>query len=66
MSREQQMQVRKLCDQKGIKPAMKQTSAEARIAALEAHLGMISQPKGDAKQEGLTKQHRGGTKGILD
>ena len=36
MSREQQMPIRKLCEQQGINPATKQTSAETRIAALEA------------------------------
>ena len=38
MIKEQQMQVRKLCEQQGIKPVTKQTSADARIAALEAKL----------------------------
>ena len=35
MMKEQQMQVCKLCKQQGIKPAVKQFSPDARIAALE-------------------------------
>ena len=42
MHREQQMQVRKLYEQQGIKPATKQTSAEARFVALETQLGINS------------------------
>ena len=45
MTREQQMQVRKLREQKGIKPTAKQTNADAGIAALGAKLGIASQPK---------------------
>ena len=45
MNSEQQMQVRKLHKQQGIKTAMKQTSTDARIAALEAKRGIASQPK---------------------
>ena len=53
MSREQQMKVRKLCKQKGMKPATKQTSTEARIAALKSQLRINSQhKKGDANQRG--------------
>ena len=45
------MQVRILHKQQGIKPAMKQTSADARIAALGAKLGISSQPEeGDVKK----------------
>ena len=52
MLRKQQMQVRKLHEQQGIKPATKHTNAKARIAALEAQLMINSQPKeGDAKQK---------------
>ena len=48
----QQMQLHKLHEQQGIKPATKQTSADARIAALEAKLGIASQPKeGNAKKK---------------
>ena len=43
--KEQQMQERKLYGQNGIKPAMKQTSPEARISALEAQLRVSSQPE---------------------
>ena len=47
------MKVRKLCEQQGIKSAMKQTSADARIATLEAKLGIPSQPEeGDVKKKG--------------
>ena len=42
MTKEQQMQVCKLYEQQGIKPAMKQTSADVGIAALEAMLGITS------------------------
>ena len=56
MTRDYQMQVRKLHEQQGIKPTVKQTSAEARIAALDAWLRIHSQPKeGDVtkkKEEG--------------
>ena len=47
MMNEQQMQVRKLHEKQGIKPAAKQTSADARIAALEAKLRISFQPKED-------------------
>ena len=53
MFSEQQMQVRKLHEQQGIKPTAKQTSAEARIAALKVQLGINSQTKeSDAKKKG--------------
>ena len=42
MTKEQQKQVCKLCEQQGIKPATKQTSTDARIVALEAKLGITS------------------------
>ena len=42
MTREQEMQVRKLRLQQGIKPATRQTSADARISALEAKLKITS------------------------
>ena len=46
------MQVRKLCEHQGIKPATKQTNADARIATFEAKLGIASQPKeGDVKKK---------------
>ena len=52
MMKEQQMQVHKLHEQQGIKLAVKQTSADASIAALEAKLGINSQPKeGDVKKK---------------
>ena len=52
MTKEQHMQVCKLHEQQGIKPAMKQTIADARIAALKAKLGASSQPeKGNAKKK---------------
>ena len=68
ITKEQQMKVRKLCEQQGIKPAVKMTSADTRIAALEAKLGVSSQPKeGNVKnwREKLPKnQHEGETEGI--
>ena len=42
MTREQQMQVRKLHEQQGIKPTTWQTRADARISALEAKFGIAS------------------------
>ena len=52
MPKEQQTQVPKLHEQQSIKPTMKMTSANARIAALEAKLGINSQPKeGDSKKK---------------
>ena len=46
------MQVRKLREKQGNKPAMRQTKTDARIAALEAKLGIASQPKqGDVKKK---------------
>ena len=51
MTKEHQMQVRNLCEQQGIKPTTKQQSTDARVAALEAKLGISSQPKkGDIKK----------------
>ena len=55
MTKEQQMQIRMLCEQQGMMHALKQTSAEAMIAALEARLRINSQPKeGDVKKGGST------------
>ena len=52
MTKEQQMQFYKLHEQQGIKTAMKQTSANANVAALEANLRITSQPKqGDIKEK---------------
>ena len=52
MTRKQQMQVRKLQEQEGIKPTMRQTSADVRISALEAKLRITSQPEqGDVKKK---------------
>ena len=64
MSREQEIRVRELCKHQGIKPAMKQTSAEVRIAALEAQLGIKSQPKkgDDEKEEKTLKEPAWGRK----
>ena len=46
------MQVGKLHKHQGIKLAMKQTSIDARIAALDAKLGIASQSKeGDVKEK---------------
>ena len=42
---EQQMQVHKLHKQQGIKPTMKQTSTDTRIAALETKFQINSQPE---------------------
>ena len=51
MTKEQQMKVRKLCIQHGIKPTAKQTSKDAKVDALEAKLGISSQLKdGDVKK----------------
>ena len=62
------MQVRRLYEQQSIKSTVKQSSAEARIPALEAQLGINSQPKeiDIAKKEGKIpqNQHGGGTEGI--
>ena len=50
MCKKQEMQVRKPCEQQGIKPITKQLSAEARIAALEAQVRTNSQlEEGDVK-----------------
>ena len=52
MTNKQQMQVKKLCEQQGIKPTMKQTSSKARIAATEAQPRISSQPEeGDVKKK---------------
>ena len=52
MTIEQKMQVRKRHEQQGIKHAVKHTSAEATIAALEAQLRINSQTmEGDLKQK---------------
>ena len=57
MTKEQQMQVCKLHEQQSIKPAIKQTSADARIAALEVNHGINYQPKdGDVKKLGRNFQ----------
>ena len=46
--------MRKLCEQQGIKPAAKQTSADARIAVLEAKLWISSQSEeGNVKKKGV-------------
>ena len=45
MTREQQMQLRKLHEWVDINPVMKQISAKARIAALEAELMVIFSTK---------------------
>ena len=50
------MQVRKLQEEQGIKHTMWQTSADARISALEAKLGIASQP-----EQGGVKEKEGGT-----
>ena len=49
MSREQQMQVRKLQEQQGINPISKQPNAETRKAALETQLTVHYQPDKDDK-----------------
>ena len=51
MTNEQQMHMRKLHEQKGIKPTVKKTSTEVRVAALEAQQGISSYPEeGDIKK----------------
>ena len=70
MTKEHQMQVCKLYEQQGIKPAMKQTSTDARIATLEAQLGISSHSKervmSRKKRERLQKnQHERKIEGIL-
>ena len=53
MSREQQMQIRKMHEQQDIKLVAKQFCTEARIAALEAQLMIDSQPgEGEIKKKG--------------
>ena len=55
-----------LHEQQGIKLAMKQTSSDARIAALKAKLKITSQPQeGDVKKKegGLPKNQSGGERG---
>ena len=50
--KKEQMQVRELHEQQDIKPTAKQPSADARIAALEAQLGISSQlSMGDNKKK---------------
>ena len=58
MCREQQMQVRKLQEQQGIKPTYKQPITEAWIAALKNQLEVNSHPEeGDVmKKEGVTPE----------
>ena len=71
MTKVQQMQVKKMHEQQGIKLVMKQTSADARIAALEAQLRISSQPKEEEsnvrKKKGETSEEPawGETEGIL-
>ena len=67
MTKEQHMQIRKLQEQQGIKPAAKQKGADARIAALEAKLRISSQPeegdikktKGETPKEPAWRRNRG-------
>ena len=60
MMKQQQIQVHELCEQNGIKPAAKQTSTDARIAALQAKHKMSK------RRERLPKnQHGKETEGIL-
>ena len=68
MTKEQQMQVCKLCKQQDIKPAMKQTGTDTRITDLEAKLGVSSQPKEGKikeKRERLLKNQHGGESGEI-
>ena len=51
VTREQQMQVRMLQEQQGIKPTMRQTSTDARISALEVKLGITSQSEQSGVKE---------------
>ena len=51
INREQQMQFRKLQEQQGIKPATRQTSADAKNSAREAKIEITSQPKQDDVKE---------------
>ena len=53
------MQVHKLHEQQDIKPNMKQTSADAKIAALKAKLGVSSQPKEGNVNEKMWGRNRG-------
>ena len=62
MSKVQQMQVSKLHEQQGIKPAVQMTSAKARISALEDQLKVNSKPK--KKERLLPNWHGGETEGI--
>ena len=45
MTEEQQMQVRKLQKEHGIKPATRLSNTEDRVTALEVKLGVSSLPK---------------------
>ena len=69
MTKERQMQVRKLSEQQSIKPAGTQPSADTRITALEVNLALVLNPRRvlSRKQRGrLPKnQHRVETEGIL-
>ena len=69
MTKEQQMQVCKLCKQQGIKPTAKQASTDARTAAIEAKLRITSQLKDSdvKKKEGRLQKNQHGreTEGIL-
>ena len=51
LTKDPQIKVRILEEQHGMKPTSKQTNTEARIAALEAQLGVISYTEeGDFKE----------------
>ena len=63
MTKEQQMQVCKLIEQQGIKPAKKQTNPDARIAVLRQSLGLILNPRrmmSRKRRERLPRNHHGG------
>ena len=62
------MQICMLHEQQGIKPTAKQTSADARIVALQTKLRITSQPKeGDVKikERETTKEPKGGGTGVI-
>ena len=68
MTRDQQIQVRKLQEQQGIKPTTWQTGTDPRISALEAKLWIAFQPEqGDVKKrsERLLKKKSGGKAGEI-
>ena len=59
MTKEQQIQIRKLQKEQGIKPTSRPTSTETKVAALEAKLGVSSQPGPDNAEENWGETSKG-------